>query len=93
MTLAATPGDHRAQQLLDIDAVGLHPTGATIDLQAGRIHDQAVDTALLEEPRQPKAVVARLIAERNPRPPPRNFATRSPAPRPAWRPGLRRRRL
>ena len=47
-TLAATPDDHRVKRRLDIDTVGLHPTGATIDLQASRIHDQAFDAAALD---------------------------------------------
>ncbi len=49
---------------LTIDAVGLHPTGAPIDLQAGRVHDPTVNAPQLEEARQPEAVVARLVAER-----------------------------
>ncbi len=32
-----------------------------LDLQTGRLHDQTLDAALLEEARQPEAVVARLI--------------------------------
>ena len=65
MALAATPGDQRVKQFLDIDAVGLHPARPAVDLQAGRLHDQTLDAALLEEPRQPEAVIARLIAERH----------------------------
>jgi hypothetical protein len=63
MALTAAPGDQRVQQLLDIDAVGLHPTGAPIDLQTGEIHDPTVNAPQLEEARQPEAIVACLIAE------------------------------
>ncbi len=47
-TLATTSGDHRVKQRLDIDRGGLQPTGTTIDLHTGRIHDRAVDTAALD---------------------------------------------
>jgi hypothetical protein len=63
VALAAAPGDQRVQLFLDIDAVGLDPARLAVDLQAGRFHDQTLDAALLEEACQPKAVVARLIAE------------------------------
>jgi hypothetical protein len=45
------------KNILDIDAVGLHAPRPAVDLQAGRLHDQTLDAALLEEPTQP----ARLI--------------------------------
>ena len=64
MTLAAAPGDQRMKNTLDIDAVGLHPPRPAVDLQAGRLHDQTLDATLLEEPRQPEAVVAGLVAQR-----------------------------
>ena len=44
-TLAATPDDHRVKRRLDIDTVGLHPTGATICKLA---LDQAFDAAALD---------------------------------------------
>ncbi len=38
------------KNILDIDAVGLHSPRPAVDLQAGRLHDQTVNTSLLEEP-------------------------------------------
>jgi hypothetical protein len=67
VTLAAAPGDQRIQQFLDIDTVGLDPASLAVDLQAGRLHDQTLDAALLEESCQPKPVVARLKTESYPR--------------------------
>ncbi len=64
MTLTAAPGDERVKQALDIDPVGLHPARPAVDLQAGRLHDPTRDAALFEEPRQPEAIIARLITER-----------------------------
>ncbi len=64
MALAATPGDRRVQQVLDIDAVGLHPPRPAVDPQAGRLHDRTFDATVLEEARQPEAVVAGLVARR-----------------------------
>ncbi len=64
MALATAPRDQCVKQFFDIDTVGLHSTGATIHLQAGRIHDPTVNAPQLEEARQPEAVVARLVAER-----------------------------
>ena len=50
---------------LDIDAVGLDPPRPAVDLQAGRLHHQTRDAALLKQPSQPEAVVAGLVAQRH----------------------------
>ena len=65
VTLTAAPGDQRVKQGLDIDAIGLHPACPAVDLQAGWLHDETVNATLLEEARQPKSVIARLVAERH----------------------------
>ena len=61
MTLAA-PGDQRMKNILDIDAVGLHPTRPAVDPQAGRLHDQTLDARCSRNRANQKAVVAGLVA-------------------------------
>src|SRR5262245_8681590 len=63
MSLTPTPGDQRAQQLAKVDPIGFRPTATPIDLHARRVNHEAVDAARLEKAREPKGVVARLVAE------------------------------
>jgi hypothetical protein len=63
MSLTPTPGGQRAQQLPEIDPIGLRPTATPIDLHARRVNHEALDATRLEEAREPKGVVARLITE------------------------------
>src|SRR5262245_46534378 len=63
MSLTPTPGDQRTQQLAKVNPIGLRSTAAPIDLHARRVNHQAVDAARLQEAREPKSVVARLVAE------------------------------
>src|SRR5262247_2176534 len=63
MSLTRTPGDQRAQQLAEINAIGLRPTAAPIDLHARRVNHEALDATRLEEAREPKGVISRLVAE------------------------------
>ena len=63
MALTTAPGDNRMQQFLYVDPIGFHAAGATIDLQGCRIHNPTLDAVLLEQTRQPEAVVACFIAK------------------------------
>src|SRR5262249_30502943 len=63
MSLTPTPGDQRTQQLREVDPIALRPTAAPIDLHARRVDYEAVDATRLQEAREPKSVVARLVAE------------------------------
>jgi hypothetical protein len=63
MSLTPTPGDQRAQQLAEVNPIGLRSAAAPIDLQARRVNHEAVDAMRPEEAREPKGVVARLVAE------------------------------
>src|SRR5262249_51597128 len=63
MSLTPTPGGQSAQQLPEIDPVGLRAPAAAIDLHARRVNHQALDAARLEKAREPKRIVARLVAE------------------------------
>jgi len=62
MALTPAPGNQRMKDTLNIDAVGLHPPRPPVGLQAGRLHHLASDIPLLKEPRQPKPVMAGLVA-------------------------------
>src|SRR5215470_13316000 len=63
MSLTPTPSDQRTQQLAEVNPIGLRPTAAPIDLHARRVNHEALDTTGLEEAREPKGVVSRLVAE------------------------------
>ena len=63
MSLTPTPGDQRAQQLAEVNPIGLRPTATPIDLHARRVNDEALDATRPEEAREPKRVVSRLVAE------------------------------
>src|ERR1700730_4437481 len=63
MPFAPAPGDQRAQQLAEVNPIGLRPTATPIDLHARRVNHEALDATRLEEAREPKGVVARLVAE------------------------------
>src|SRR5262249_14817153 len=58
-----TPGDQRTQQLREVDPISLRSTAAPIDLHARRVDYEAVDATRLQEAREPKSVVPRLVAE------------------------------
>src|SRR5262245_29527967 len=58
-----TPGDQRTQQLAEVNPIGLCSTAAPIDLHARRVNHQALDAMRFQEAREPKGVVARLVAE------------------------------
>src|SRR5262249_48607732 len=63
MSLASTPGDQRAQQLADVYPISLRPTAAPIDLHARRVNHEALNATRFQEAREPKGIVARLVAE------------------------------
>src|SRR6516225_8981436 len=63
MSLTPTPSDQRTQQLAEVNPIGLRSTAAPIDLHARRVDYEAVDATRLQETREPKGVVARLVAE------------------------------
>src|SRR5262249_45594311 len=63
MSLTPTPGDQRTEQLAKVNPISLHPTAAPIDLHACRVNHEALDATHLEEAREPKGIVARLVAE------------------------------
>src|SRR5215510_742592 len=63
MSLTSTPGDQRTQQLAKVNPISLRPTAAPIDLHARRINHEAVDAPRFQEAREPKGIVARLVAE------------------------------
>src|SRR5262245_44276613 len=63
MSLAPTPGDQRAQQLAKVNPISLRSTAAPIDLHACRVDYEAVDATRLQKAREPKSIVARLVAE------------------------------
>ncbi len=65
MVLTAAPRNQRMKDALNINAIGLHAPRPAVDLQARRLHDMARDAASLKKPRQPEAVIARLIAQRH----------------------------
>src|SRR5215472_16183476 len=68
MSLTPKPSDQRVQQLLDIDPIGLCTSATPSDLHARRVYYEAVDATRLQEAREPKSVVARLVAEYDRRP-------------------------
>ena len=55
------PQQHR-QQLVAIEPIGLGPPGAPVDLDAGRVHHDVVDTLLTQPAVQPPAVTTRFVA-------------------------------
>src|SRR5262249_18525332 len=63
MSLTSTPGDQRTQQLAKVNPISLRSTAAPIDLHARRINNEAVDAPRFQEAREPKGIVARLVAE------------------------------
>src|SRR5215813_6101239 len=63
MSLTPTPGDQCAQQLAKVNPISLRSTAAPIDLHARRVDYEAVDATRLQEAREPKSIVARLVAE------------------------------
>src|SRR5215470_7972536 len=63
MSLTPTPGDQRTQQLAKVNPISLRSTAAPIDLHARRVNHEAVEATRLQEAREPKSVVARLVAE------------------------------
>src|SRR5262249_31968130 len=63
MSLTPTPGDQCTQQLAEVNPISLRSTAAPIDLHARRVDDETVDAMRLQEAREPKSVVARLVAE------------------------------
>src|SRR5262245_38473417 len=63
MSLTPTPGDQRTQQLPEVNPIGLCSTAAPIDLHARRVNHQVLDAMRFQEAREPKGVVARLVAE------------------------------
>src|SRR6516225_9905023 len=63
MSLTPTPSDQCTQQLAEVNPIGLRATAAPIDLHARRVDHEALDATRLQEARQPKGVVARLVAE------------------------------
>jgi hypothetical protein len=66
LRLAAMPRHQRAQQAGEVDPVGLAPAGAAVDQQARRVDDLIGDAVRHQEPVQPEAVVAGLIAGDDP---------------------------
>src|SRR5215470_7585823 len=63
MSLTPTPSDQRTQQLAEVNPIGLRPTATPIDLHARRVNDEALNAPRLEKAREPKRIVARLLAE------------------------------
>src|SRR5262245_64775442 len=63
MSLTRTPGDQRTQQLAKVNPISLRSTAAPIDLHARRVNHEAVDATRFQEAREPKRIVARLVAE------------------------------
>src|ERR1700686_5184313 len=63
MSLTPAPRDQRAQQLSEVNPIGLRTAAAPIDLHACRVNHEAVDATRLEKAREPKGVIARLVAE------------------------------
>ena len=55
------PQQHR-QQLVPIEPIGLGPPGAPVDLDAGRVHHDVVDTLRTQPAVQPPAVATRFVA-------------------------------
>ena len=74
MVLATVDRDESPQQGERIDAIGLHSTRSSIDLDACRIEDATVDSDLCKRTRQPDTVVTRLIADHDPPLLPRSLA-------------------
>src|SRR4051812_40895487 len=74
MALATVDRDESPQQGERIDAIGLHSARPSIDLDACRIEDAAVDSDLCQRTRQPETVVTRLIADHDPLLLPRSLA-------------------
>src|SRR5262245_12120634 len=63
VSLTATPGDQRTQQLAKVNPISLRSAAAPIDLHARRVNHEAVDATRFQEAREPKSIVARLVAE------------------------------
>jgi hypothetical protein len=63
MSLTPTPVDQCTQQLAEVNPIGLRLRAAPIDLHARRVNHEAFDATRLEEAREPKGVVSRLVAE------------------------------
>jgi hypothetical protein len=63
MSLVAAPSDQWTHQFLKVDPISLHALAASLDFETARIDDEAVDAMRLEEARQPKCVIANLIAK------------------------------
>src|SRR6516162_2545517 len=66
MALATVDRDESPQQGERIDAIGLHSTRPSIDLDACRIEDPTVDTDLCQRTRHPETAVTRLITDHDP---------------------------
>jgi hypothetical protein len=62
LRLAALPGDQRAQQDAQVDPGRLGPARPAVDRQARRVDHLVLDAAGAQQPVQPEAVVAGLVA-------------------------------
>ncbi len=64
--LAARPRHQRAQQRLDIEAIGLAPPLAPVDRDRGRIHNVALKAVGLKQAVQPETIEAGLLDHHHP---------------------------
>ena len=64
--LAPAMSEQHPHQLLEIQPVGLHPTEAAVDLDAGRIEHVVDDAARHQPAMQPEPFVAGLVAAHQP---------------------------
>src|ERR687894_2834390 len=62
LRLTAMPCHQRAQQAGKIDPIGLASAGTAVDQQACRVDDLIGDAMRQQEPVQPEAVIAGLVA-------------------------------
>ena len=60
MPVTATPGLQHPQEAFSVDPIGFDAARPAVDLDAGRIHHPAGDSALSETALQPEPVIARL---------------------------------
>src|SRR6516162_878412 len=63
MPLATAPGAQSTQQLLEVDPISLDPPAEALDFQTTGVDDEALDAVRHEEARQPKCVIANLVAK------------------------------
>src|SRR5206468_1117945 len=66
LALAVVPANEHLHELDGVEAIGLGPAPAAVDLDAGRIDDAVLDAMSQEEAMEPEAVAPGFVAGDDP---------------------------